>query len=311
MTSNKFSVRFNNGNYKEIIKRKNDAKGKEIFIVLNSYNLLGDYKSSLEYFLFNKEKLLESDFIKAVKMHIYLLVKNHKNECFIRDEIDKYKNFKYINQEVEEFLESSDIYVSKTFDVENKTVDYKINEILQMLKSDDENAVFLALNDIINDEKYKVINVGALILQILKEKTLMTESYSILLDFLIDSSYEANLLFVKDNKYYSINTLQLRENSLRQLNLIKNSIKKIQNQERDITLGNFVIKMIVKCSYFLTPDYILDLKHISSYIVAAYQIIALIFKNSLVGNKAYQTFLKLSNEEIVKKYKVFLNKTYF
>ena len=311
MTSNKFSALFNNGNYKEIIKHKNEATDKEIFIVLNSYNLLGDYKSSLEYFLINKEKLLESDFIKAVKMHIYLLVKNHKNECLIREEIEKYKNFKYINQEVEEFLENSDIYVSKTFDNENKTVDYKVDEILKMLKSDDENVVFLALNEIINDEKYKVINVGALIEQILKEKTLMTESYNILLDFLIDSSYEANLLFIKDNKYYSINTLQLRENSLRQLNLIKRSIKKIQNQERDITLGNFVIKMIVKCSYFLTPNYILDLKHISSYIVAAYQIIASIFKNSLTGNESYQAFLKLSNEEIVKEYKNFLNKTYF
>lgn len=302
---------YKNGKYQDVI---DNAKGindfNAVFLLLRSYIALNNFMEALKTYNEYREILENNNLIESMKVYLFLLVKTEASENKIQQEIEYFKDKNYVNQETEEFLCKLEKYVKMIQASEEPFEKYSIEEVIEMLKSDDEAVVFTALSELINDEKFKSINLSPTIEKILKDKCKMSLTYGMLLDFLVSNSYKCNLLFKKDGIYFNVDPSGLTKLSLEQTKLIHQALSHIQSNEKNISIGDFVIKAIIKTSYQLAPKYITTLRELSSYVCACYIMASDVFKVALDGDDVYDFYLNVSDKKIIDGYRDFLKKSF-
>ena len=302
---------YKNGKYQEVIdnaKKINDYNA--VFLLLRSYIALDMFKEALENYYKYRELLENNNLIESMKIYLFLLVKMDVGRVKIDQEIDYFKDKNYVNQETEEFLCKLDLYVENIRRIESVHDKYSTEEVIEMLKSDDENVVFSGLGELLSDEKYNLINFFPIIEKILQEKCNFNFIYGLLLSFLISKNYKCKLLFKKNGAYYNFDPSEFTKRSIEQDKLIQQAVSHIQCNEKNITIGDFVIRTIIRSSYLLVPNFITTLREIASYVCASYVLASEAFKVSLEGDTVYDFYLNIADKKSIDGYRDFLKKVF-
>lgn len=302
---------YKNGKYQEVIDHAESINDfNAVFLLLRSYIALNKFYDALQTYNKYREVLESNNLIESIKVYLFLLVKTEASEAKLEKEVEYFKDKNYINQETEEFLCKLEEYIKQVKNDNKNFEKYSIEEVIEMLKSDDETVVFSALSELINDDKFKSINLLPTIENILKEKCVMNLTYGMLLDFLVSNSYRCNLFFKKDGVYFNIDPSTLTKQNLEQAKLVHQALSHIQSNEKNISIGDFVLKILVKSSYQLAPNYIKNLRELSSFVCAAYYYASEVFKIGLDGDAVYEFYLNVADEEMISNYRDFLKKSF-
>lgn len=294
---------YKNGKYEEVIKEAENINDfNAIFLLLRSYIALNRDFEAIDAYQKFRESLESHNLIESIKIYLYLLVRTGADKYKMQKEIDYFRDKNYVNQETEEFLCKLDEYVEEIKESEKTLEKYTVEEVIEMLKSNDEHIVFAALNEIIRDEKYRSINLMPTIAEILNEKAYMSITYGMLLDFLVTNRFDCSLLFKNNGHYFKINPSELADLSIEQAKLVNQALAQIQSNEKNISIGNYVIKIIIKATYFLAPRYISNITEMASFVCAIYQMACSTFKVNLSDDKVLDFYINLADKHYVEEY---------
>lgn len=297
---------YKQGKYEEVIKSAisiNDFNA--IFLLLRSYIVLKCYQNALNAYLTYRDYLENNNLVESIKIYLYLLIKLNTRSSKISDEIEYFRGKKYVNQETEEFLCKLEDYVDE-LKKDNETKEYFSNEeIITLLKSNDENKVASALNELVSNKSYEEINLPLIISGILKDKCELDCVYGMLLDYLIFVDYNDTFLCKSGNNYYQINPHNMVIEKNEQNNLIREAMNFIYAHEKNVTLLNLVSIYFLKGSYLLAPNFLKNSIECASYAVAIYEYVNTLLgldKANLDNSETYLYFLDKSNIELVDNY---------
>lgn len=302
---------FKNGKYEEVISHVEEINDyNAIFLLLRSYIALNKYFDAIKTYQKFREVLENNNLIESIKVYLYLLVETGADDTRLQKEIDYFQDKNYVNQETEEFLCELNKYIEAIKDNRKTFEKYSIEEVIEMLKSDDEHLVFAALSEIIHDDKYRKIDLMPTIAKILEERNVMDITYGMLLDTLVVNKYSCSLMFKNNGHYYKINPSDYSELNLKQDKLLSQALSHIQSNEKNISIGEFVMKTMVKYSYQLAPKYLTNISELSSFVVACYRLASLIFKVTLNDDQVLSFYSELMDKNLTNTFLEMFNKNF-
>lgn len=292
----------NDCKYKEIIELYQNSNDSEIlFNVLMCFDYLNLFKDGYNFILKNRKKLEQYNIFDTAKYLFIFLIKLDDN-LSIKKEIEYYQNIPYINIEVEERISNINDFVEALKNkIKKSSKEENIDIIISLLKSDDVESVFYGLK-IINSEKFKNIDFTHIVISIIEEKNEFNIQISILIEFLILKKVNYNLCLNKNGEEIHINPLKLSKVHIKKYNLIKEKIDFIRGNEKNISILQFSINILIYLFYYLVPEYFND-KNINEIMVASMMVSAEVFnedyKNVSILNS---NFYKNGNKVIINHY---------
>lgn len=299
---------YSNCEFEKVIEEIKDLSDPIlVFFKLKSYIALNDYQNAFSTYLSCREELENYDLQESGKMYFYILVKLNKPNKFIFDEIEYFKCRPYVNQETEEFLVNLDSFVFALKDSINEEKDdsnleLSVEQILNMFKSHDPEIVLTAINYAFTNERTKRLDLANNVIGILENKTEQNITYWLLFEFLIWNNVDYNFIVKISDNYLTLNPSKLLVKKSTQAHLIDKIVDFIENNEKDISIKNYVISVIDKGSYFLAPDYITNDDELNSYIFACYRYVFKLFNMSKNEDSLFDYFKIRSNKTKADKY---------
>lgn len=298
---------FSTGKYKEVIKETdNDFKPEIVLLRMKSYIAIGEYETAYNLYLLTREDLEDFNLIESAQLYFYLLVELKKPIRVFIDEIEHFKCKPYVNQETEEFLIKLDEFILNLRDSLNNSEEddqnYSVEDILEMFNSNSPEIVLAATNYAFTNERFKQIDLASNVIEILENREEQNLTYWMLFEFLIWNQVDRNFLVKIGDNYLTINPSKLLVKKNIQTNLINEKVDFIDNNEKDISIRDYVIPIIDQGSYFLAPDYLTTEDEINSYIFAVYRYVFKLFNITENEDSLFEYFKIHSNKNKSDKY---------
>lgn len=219
------------------------TKFEQIFKLLNEDSKL----EALQFFTANREELEKEDFIQSVNANLEILMSlNMSVEIF--NEIERYKNYPYINQETEEYINSLFEIVSakKNAAEKSKSADFSITTLKKRLNSNKFADIFTAISEIKNLKANDSIDLYYVLVDEIKEKLLDYKSIMIL-NFLLEEAYDNFFKIVNNNNVLTeINPKLLHKVYASNNTVFQSKISFIKANNKNISY-NSLIEVLMFC----------------------------------------------------------------
>jgi len=254
--SEKIKDFFQKGDYENVLKETTFSDDAEdlLYRVL-SFEALCKYKDALQEYYKSRNLVENWDLISSCKALMFLLVYFRKDEELKR-ELEYFRDFPYINQETEEFMQNLDNYVihlKQYFNDSNKNPTQGFEDIRDALFSDSNDEKLYAIKKIY-DLKTQGISCLSIVSDYLKSTTNFNTYYALLLGYAILANLPDKILFRKQDKYYSI--IPEEYNSyLKELTLkLNEKISYMNMTEKNISIVRYISILVKPTFIYMLPD---------------------------------------------------------
>ena len=233
---------------------KNNLDIDAISFRISAYLGLGQLEEALQLIKKYQSKFKDGLFnIMRVHFEVLLTLKKY-DEAF--EELKYYQNLPYISQEVEEYLNEANSMIHAYERHDNKTQKRSKDEIISILKHEEDSLVLLAaLNDI---REYNINEFADLLIWFMKRKNInaFVATYPLLL--LVHGGYDQTVSFTKNAKLYSVVPKNLEPPFVNKN--YQSVIRIVEQVAKDPAISEVALSLLNELIIILYPDNIFDIE---------------------------------------------------
>lgn len=284
------------GRFEEVIKLSDECDdGAAKFLKVRSYIALGKFNQALQQYFVYQDIIEANNLIEAIKVLVYLLLKNGYSFEAIRDEIVGYKDFPQQNYETQEFLDHLDEYLDETFEnYKAENIEFRTDkeQFIKTIKDGKYDELIDTINYAKREEDIS-FNLIEEIENYLSEHSKFSVKYGILLRELVLAKSTKNIVFTKGDKYYIITPSDLYEKLIKEDLLIKEIYDNISLDTKDVTVVHYLRKIVDITRDVFCPEYLNTYEDAFDYLAAC---LCIVYR--LIGANPFEDHFVLESSTI-------------
>jgi len=296
--SKKIKENFENGLYELVIEETINSKNPEdILYRIMSFECMHDYKNSYNCYIENRVLVENWDIISSAKTLFYLLVEQNKDDL-IPKEIEHFKDFSYVNQETEEFINNLENYINEiqeNFKISKNHNNIDLDDIISKLNDGNRDEKLFAIQEIFNLEG-KGISCDGIVADFLKKTSRFDTNYGLLLYYAITRKLNENVVFKKADKYYSMTPALFTDYVVETIAILNEKLKVMSSSEKNLSIIRYII-LIAKPTFIYLLPYKINKKDIDTLMGALVATASDIFDVDYSQDPYYKTLT--INQEII------------